>query len=57
MRKHLIRNQCEILAWNHYTARLELVGLIYCEDTPVDCQLTVALISSTKEWNIGGTTK
>lgn len=53
----MIRNQCEILAWNHYTARLELVGLIYCEDTPVDCQLTVALISSTKEWNIGGTTK
>ena len=53
----MIRNQCKILAWNHYTARLELVGLIYCEDTPVDCQLTVALISSTKEWNIGGTTK
>lgn len=37
--------------------RLELVGLIHCEDTPVGCQLTILLICSISEWNIGGTTK
>lgn len=37
--------------------RLELVGWIHCEDAPVGCQLTILLICSISEWNIGGTTK
>ena len=36
--------------------RIESVVLSLCEDTPVDCQLTI-LSSFIREWSIGGKTR